>query len=168
MANLYGTLGTDGHIAAVQSGDVDLVAQSSGDIVVSFTTSSGGQMTFPVKSLQVRKNVTATRIYGTGSLQAQRIRYSQIKYSGNFSVNTWLSKTDKMKLDKLLFDPSSGIPRYFAIVVLDRAGGSDNNLARPILQLTGCVATESGQVIGSPDDPIAVNYSFEAMMRSPP
>lgn len=167
MANIYGSPDTGTSLANQSGANVDIVAQDPGDIVIHFETSAG-TYTFPVKSLKASKKTDNIKIYGTGSHQAYQKLLGKITYSGDFTVNTWLSRSDKMLLDRLLYDfDDEGLPRDFKIFVQDRSQGTSSTAVVPIMSFTGCTVSEDGMDIGEPGNPIGRSYTFEALRRDP-
>ncbi len=167
MTNIFGSPNT-GVTGANQSGaDVDIVAQDPGDIVIHFEMSAG-TYTFPVKSLKASKKVDNVPIYGTGSHQAYQKLLGKIGYTGDFTVNTWLSRSDRMLLDRLVYDfNDEGLPRDFKIFVQDRASPSDNTPTTVIMSFVGCTVSEDGLDIGEPGSPVGRSYNFTALRRDP-
>jgi hypothetical protein len=167
MVNLFGSPDTGTTLANQSGADVDIVAQDPGDIVVHFETSAG-TYTFPVKSLKASKKTDNIKIYGTGSHQAYQKLLGKISYSGDFTVNTWLSRSDRMLLDRLLYDFSDeGLPRDFKIFVQDRSVGTSGTAATAVMSFTGCTVSEDAVDIGESGTPIGRSYNFEALRRDP-
>jgi hypothetical protein len=155
---------TQGTILA--NDNVDIVAQDPGDIVLEIAG-----MTFPVKALTSEKTVDVTPVYGTGSHQAYQKTYGKIGYKGSFTVNTWLSQEDKMKLDKAVYyEDDEGLPREFVISAYDRitGGAGGAHASAVILQLTYCTVSGDSVDIGEPGNPVARKYDYIALRRVPP
>ncbi len=152
-----------GSILANQT--VDIVAQDPGDIIIEIKG-----MTFPVKALTCEKSVDVTPLYGTGSHQAYQKTYGKIGYKGSFTINTWISQSDKMKLDKALYtQDDEGLPQEFDIYVHDRqmAGGSLSVAGMTILKVLKCTVSGNSIDIGEPGNPVATKYDYVALRRDP-
>jgi hypothetical protein len=167
MANIFGSPNTGSTLANESGADVDIVAQDPGDIVIHFEMSAG-TYTFPVKSLKSSKKTDNVPVYGTGSHQAYQKLLGKIGYTGDFTVNTWLSRSDRMLLDRLIYDfDDEGLPRDFKIFVQDRSASTDTTAAQVIMSFTGCTVSEDGMDIGEPGNPVGRSYNFVALRRDP-
>lgn len=170
---------------------IDIVAQDPGDIIAVFSPSSGGNgmaavdlpktVKIPLKSFKSDKSVDVTPVFGTGSHQAYQKTYGKVQYKGSFTINSWVSQTEKMKLERMLYsqDIFEGTPLEFDIAIYDRQNlGTDEAIetqgnvaggyaAKPIVVCKFCTLTSSGIDIGEPGTPIATNYEFIALRRKP-
>jgi hypothetical protein len=167
MANIFGSPNTGTSYANQSGANVDIVAEDPGDIVIHFEMSAG-TYTFPVKSLKCSKKVDNVPVYGTGSHQAYQKLLGKISYTGDFTVNTWLSRNDRMLLDRLLYDfNDEGLPIDFKLFIQDRSAVGDNTSTTVIMSFTGCTCSEDGCDIGEPGNPVGRSYTFTALRRDP-
>ena len=155
----------------------EILAQDPGDLIIAVNV-AGTDMEFPVTALKVDKTVEVRGEYGTGSHLPYQLTPGKISFQGSFSVETWVSKSDKEALVKALTkQDDEGLPRYFRIEIHDRPRAveelSDPNnptdmVARmPIEIYDGCMLTGDGIDIGEPGNTVVRNYPFMAMRRIP-
>ena len=65
-----------------------IVAESPGDIVVSFTASGGEKHDIPLKSLTAQKSTDISKEYGTGYHQKYAHVQGKIDYEGDFEIGS--------------------------------------------------------------------------------
>jgi hypothetical protein len=155
----------------------EIYSQDPGDVIV-VVNQGGTELEFPVTALKVDKTIEVRGEYGTGSHLPHQLTAGKISFTGSFTVQTWISKTDKESLVKLLTkQDDEGLPKYFRLEIHDRpraveemgdyAGDAEIVAELPIEYYDGCMLTGDGIDIGEPGTTIARNYPFMAMRRMP-
>jgi len=177
-----------GTILANQT-DIEIVAQDPGDIVAIFMPSRGtgqsarelGTVKIPLKAFTCDKSIDVNQVYGTGSHLPYQQVYGKVGYKGSFTINTWISQDEKMRLERIIYSQEQweGTPQEFDILILDRqsgreaasalanAGHSEYMSSNVIVKVLFCALTSSGIDIGEPGNVIATKYEFVALRRIP-
>jgi hypothetical protein len=160
-----------------------IVAESPGDIVVTFTSSADGTLqTIPLKSISAQKSIDVSSEYGTGNHQKYAHVQGKIDYQGDFEIGSWwVSDAENpetwMDLIKehLSWNGVQGLSREFTIMIADNGAAYDRSLktagtpgGAAIVTFNRCLLKQDSLSVGEPGSTVSTKYSWTAMSRSPP
>ena len=121
-----------------------IVAESPGDIVITFTASGGEPHSIPLKSLTVQKSTDISKEYGTGYHQKYAHVQGKIDYEGDFEIGSWwVSSAENPKTwmdlikENLTWKDVQGLSKEFEIMVNDVGSEYDRSLKEPFQSLSG-------------------------------
>lgn len=161
-----------------------IVAESPGDIIVTFKTEDG-EHTIPLKSLSAQKSTDISKEYGTGYHHKYAHVQGKIDYEGDFEIGSWwVSNTENPETwmdlikENLTHKGAQGLSREFDIVVTD--AGTDyarslKNVTNPptadsgyaIVTYRRCLLKSDSMSIGDVGSTVSTKYSFSAFSRDP-
>lgn len=165
-----------------------IVAESPGDIVVSFISSADGtKHDIPLKSLSAQKTTDISKEYGTGYHHKYAHVQGKIDYEGDFEIGSWwVSDSENpetwMNLIKehLTWNGAQGLSREFEIIVNDAGHKYDRSLQNittvdvdsaggsAIVTYHRCLLKSDSMSIGDVGSTVSTKYSFSAFSRDPP
>jgi len=166
-----------------------IVAESPGDIIVTFTSSADGNpYIVPLKSISAQKSTDVSSEYGTGSHLKYAHVQGKIDYQGDFEIGSWYVSSAEnpntwMDLIKehLTWNGVQGLSREFTIIIND--AGSEAAYARSlttavtpstavtadsaIVRFNRCLLKQDSLSVGEPGSTVSTKYSWTAMSRTP-
>ena len=159
-----------------------IVAESPGDIVVTFTSSADGTLqTIPLKSLSAQKTTDVSKEFGTGYHGKYAHVQGKIDYEGDFEIGSWwVSNAENpetwMDLIKnhLTWNGTQGLSREFEIMIADIGADYDRSLTKPtqvggaaIVKFHRCLLKGDSLSIGDVGSTVSTKYPFTAFSRDP-
>jgi hypothetical protein len=158
-----------------------IVAESPGDIVITFTASGGEPHSIPLKSLTVQKSTDISKEYGTGYHQKYAHVQGKIDYEGDFEIGSWwVSSAENPKTwmdlikENLTWKDVQGLSKEFEIMVNDVGSEYDRSLKEPTQVSSGtivtyhrCLLKSDSLNIGDVGSTVSTRYSFSAFSRDP-